>query len=153
MLFLLFQIGQDRYALDARQIVEVLPLVSITPLPQAPIGVAGVFMYRGVPVPVIDVNQLTMGSPSHSRLNTRLVVVHFPDSEGQTRLVGLIAERATETMRREASDFAASGVENDQAPYLGPVTTDASGLVQRMDVEKLLPPAVRRMLFTASASS
>jgi len=152
-LFLLFQIGQDRYALDVRQIVEVLPLVSITPVPQAPLGVAGVFMYRGVPVPVIDVNQLTVGRPSHSRLNTRLVVVHLPDGEGQTRLIGLIAERATETMRRDASDFAASGIANDEAPSLGPVTTDASGLVQRIDVEKLLSPAVRRMLFTASGTA
>jgi chemotaxis-related protein WspB len=153
MLFLLFQIGQGRYALDARQIVEVLPLVSITSLPQAPVGVAGVFMYRGVLVPVIDVNQLTVGRPAPSRLNTRIVVVHFPDGDGETRCVGLIAERATETLRRDAADFAASGVANDQTPYLGPVTTDARGLVQRMDVEKLLPAAVRRMLFTVSGAS
>ena len=30
MLFLLFQLGEDRYALDAGQVVEVLPLVGIT---------------------------------------------------------------------------------------------------------------------------
>ena len=33
-------------------IAEVLPLVDITAIPQAPAGVAGLFNYRGTPVPV-----------------------------------------------------------------------------------------------------
>jgi chemotaxis-related protein WspB len=33
------------------------------------------------------------------------------------------------------------------APYLGPVITDARGLVQRVDVTRLLPETVRDVLF------
>jgi chemotaxis-related protein WspB len=33
------------------------------------------------------------------------------------------------------------------APYLGPVITDARGLVQWVDVTKLLPETVRDVLF------
>ena len=36
MLFLLFELGTDRYALDALQIAEVLPLVAIKRIPRAP---------------------------------------------------------------------------------------------------------------------
>jgi len=50
MLFLLFQLGQDRYALEASRVIEVLPLVSLKRIPQAPRGVAGLFNYRGRPV-------------------------------------------------------------------------------------------------------
>ena len=50
MLFLLFELGTDRYALDARQIAEVLPLVAITQFPQMSPAVSGVFNYRGAPV-------------------------------------------------------------------------------------------------------
>jgi chemotaxis-related protein WspB len=148
MLFLLFQLGQDRYALDTSRVAEVLPLVAITQIPQAPPGVAGLFNYRGVPVPAIDLSQLTMGRPAQSRLNTRIVLVHYPDGIGGTHLLGLIAEKVTETVRRDKADFVASGVTNDRLPYLGPVATDARGLMQWIDVECLLPASVRDVLFT-----
>jgi chemotaxis-related protein WspB len=147
MLFLIFELGNDRYALDVRQIAEVLPLVSFKQVPRAPQAMNGLFNYRGAPVPVIDLSQLTLGRPSARRLSTRLVLVHYPDHTGQTHLLGLVAERATQTARHEASDFVASGVTNTGAPYLGPVVTDARGLLQWIDVRTLLPPSFRDMLF------
>ena len=150
MLFLIFELGNDRYALDVRQIAEVLPLVSFKQVPRAPQAMNGLFNYRGAPVPVIDLTQLTLGRPSARRLSTRLVLVHYPADTGQTHLLGLVAERATQTARHEASDFVASGVTNTGAPYLGPVVTDARGLLQWIDVRTLLPPSFRDMLFKES---
>jgi len=147
MLFILFQLGRDCYARDASQVVEVLPLVQVKKIPRAPAGVAGVFTYRGAPVPVIDLSELALGRPAHARLSTRLLLVHYPDATGTKRLLGLIAEKATETMRREAGDFVASGVKSDGAPYLGPVAHDARGLIQWVEVDKLLPASVREVLF------
>jgi len=147
MLFLLFELGKDRYALDARQVVEVLPLVGIKQVPQAPPSVAGILNYRGGPVPVIDVSQLTLGRPAERRLSTRIVLVHYPGADGHNRLLGLIAERATQTVRREETDFVASGVTNEAASYLGPVATDTRGLLQWLDARTLLPAEVRDMLF------
>ena len=43
MLFLLFQLGKERYALPASRVVEVVPLLELKQLPQAPKGVAGIF--------------------------------------------------------------------------------------------------------------
>jgi chemotaxis-related protein WspB len=147
MLLLLFQLGDDRYALDARQVAEVLPLVTITRIPHAPPGVAGVFNYRGAPVPAIDLSQLTIGRPAHARLSTRLVVVHYPDGSGNTRLLGLVAEKATGTVRRELGDFVASGVTNPETAHVGSVATDAGGLTHWIDLQKLLPESVRGVLF------
>jgi chemotaxis-related protein WspB len=152
MLFLLFQLGQDRYLLDTGRVAEVLPLVAITQIPQAPPGVAGLFNYRGVPVPVVDLSQLALGRPARSRLNTRIVLVHYPDGSGGTHLLGLIAERVTETVRRDEADFVASGVSSDRTPYLGPVATDARGLLQWIVVESLLPASVRDVLFTPAVA-
>ena len=50
-------------------------------------------------------------------------------------------------MRRAAEDFVASGVTDDQRPYLGPVATDAAGIVQWIRPAALLPPAVQAALF------
>jgi chemotaxis-related protein WspB len=148
MLFLLFELGQDRYALRADCIVEVLPLVAVRKIPQAPAGVAGVFNYCGAPVPVIDLSELVLGRRARIRLSTRIVLVHYADEGEKPHLLGLIAENATETLRRELSDFSESGITNDEAPYLGPVTSDARGLIQWIEVNSLLSASVRELLFT-----
>jgi chemotaxis-related protein WspB len=150
MLFLIFELGKDRYALDVRQIAEVMPLVGVKQIPKAPQAMKGLFNYRGAPVPVVDLSQLTLGRPSARRLSTRIVLVHYPDPSGRTHLLGLIAERATQTARHEPSEFVASGITNAGAPYLGPVVTDARGLLQWIDVRTLLPPSFRDLLFKES---
>jgi chemotaxis-related protein WspB len=45
MLFLIFELGNDRYALDVRQIAAVLPLVEVRRMPWAPQPVAGLCTY------------------------------------------------------------------------------------------------------------
>ena len=147
MLFLLFQLGKDRYALEASQVVEVLPLLNFKKIPQAPPGVAGAFNYRGAPVPVIDLSELTIGNPSRQRLSTRLVLVNYPLDSGGRRILGLIAEHATETVHLEPTDYLSAGVTVDEAPYLGPVAKDERGLIQWIEVKKLLPESMRELLF------
>jgi chemotaxis-related protein WspB len=142
MLFLKFRIGREGYALDATQIAEVLPLLEITRVPQAPAGVAGLVNYRGRSVPVIDLSDLMLGEPARLHISTRLILVRYGE-----HLLGLIAEQATETMRREAASFADSGIASDAAPYLGPVTQDGGRLIRWIEVQKLLPPAVSSVLF------
>ena len=67
MLFLLLEIGSDRYALEADRIVEVLPLVAMKGIPHAARGVAGAFDYHGTAVPVIDLSELALGRAAPSR--------------------------------------------------------------------------------------
>src|SRR5713101_4311912 len=108
MLFLLFHLDRNRYILDVRQVAEVLPLIGIIQVPQAPPFVAGMFNYRGALVPAIDLCQVMLGRPARQRLHTRILLVQYTDDSGATRLLGLIAERVTETLQRESSDFTAS---------------------------------------------
>ena len=147
MLFLYFQLGNDRYALDCSQVIEIVPLLDIKRIPQAPAAVAGAFNYRGKPVPVIDLSQLALGRPARRHMSTRIVVVIYPDAEGTQHLLGLIAEKATQTLRRDPADFTDSGVVTGDAPYLGPVAADPDGLLQWIEVKKLLPASVRDVLF------
>lgn len=148
MLFLLFQLGNDRYALEASRVVEVLPLVELKGLPQSPPGVAGVFNYRGQPVPAMDLCTLTLQRPAQECLSTRIIVVRCPGAEGQSHLLGLIAEQATETLRRNRQDFVNAGLKLEGAPYLGPVAVDAQGMIQWIHEDRLLPDPVRESLFT-----
>jgi chemotaxis-related protein WspB len=147
MLFLLFRLGEDLYALEAGRIGEVLPLVRIKSLPGTPAGIAGLINHRGAPVPVIDLSVLTMGRPAPHKLSTRIVLVRDTASDGTPRWLGLVLEQATETLRRDPGDFLSSGLGNAGRSYLGPVLPDDRGLIQWIDPRKLLPEDVRDMLF------
>lgn len=136
MLMLLFQIGGDRYALEASQVAEVLPLVHLQRVPHAPPGVAGIFDFHGELVPVVDLSQLMLGRPAAARVSTRIVLVRGQGETGD-RTFGLIAERATGTLRRRCEEFVDAGLRRDRVPLLGRVTTDAEGVIYWLDAQGL----------------
>ncbi|MNE47957.1 CheW-like domain protein [compost metagenome] len=109
---------------------------------------AGVFAHRGAVVPVIDVSALAFAQPAAARTSTRLVLVHLrADAQRPDLLLGLILEQATDTLRCNLADFQPYGLDNREAPYLGPVREDALGLLQWVQVDDLLPEDVRALLF------
>lgn len=138
MLYLLFELGKNRFAIEARRVVEVLPFLEINEILHAPGGVAGFFNHRGTLVPVIDLSELLMGNRAPRRLSTRIVLVGFSDRGGMSRQAGLIAEQATKTLEKEASEFVQSGIMSRGAAYLGPVAMEGKDYIQLIDPEKLL---------------
>ncbi|MFK3798750.1 MULTISPECIES: chemotaxis protein CheW [unclassified Pseudomonas] len=149
-LFLLFRIGTERYALEAAEVAEVLPRLMLKPIARAPHWVAGVFAHRGAVVPVIDLSALTFGEPAPLRTSTRVVLVHYRmGGDRPSQRLGLVLEHATDTLRCAVDEFKAYGLDNREAPYLGPVREDALGLLQWIRVQDLLTDDVRDMLFPA----
>ena len=140
---MLMQLGVNRYAIAAREVLEILPLVELRRLPHTPPEVAGLFIYRGATVPALDLCQLATGQPAQARLSTRIVLVDY--RPGQP--LGLIAEHVTETLRREPAEFQPAGLHEPAARYLGPVTRDACGIVQRLELQHLLSEALRARLY------
>lgn len=152
MLFITFQLGADRYALDALQVAEVLPLVTLKQLPHAPSAVAGIFNYHGQPVPVIDLSALTLGRQAKQLLSTRLILVHYQPTNNTSHLLGLIAEKATDTLRGDPEDFVSTGVTHPHTPYLGSIAPHPPGFIQRIDIHQLLPPELQAVLFQSAIS-
>jgi chemotaxis-related protein WspB len=146
MLFLLFQIGSGRYAIEAGRVVEVLPLLRVEQLPQSPSGLAGVLCYRGEPLPVIDLSSLILNRPAAQKLSTRILVVNCSDG----KRIGLIAEQANETLKRDPADFMQTGAALEGVPYLGPVTRDDRGFVLWLDPDQLPGGAAIRQLVEAA---
>ena len=153
MVYLLFQIGTDRYALEAARIVSVEPQVHLKRIPQSAKGVAGVFNYHGQAVPVVDLSDMALGQSAEPNLSTRLVLVRYACPDGEERLLGLLAEKATETARHTEADFQDPGIATEGTPYLGPVIHDARGIVQRVEITRLLTPEVRNSLWQQAAEA
>lgn len=151
MLYLLLRMGHARYALEARRIVEVVPRVELKPLPHSAAYVAGLFDYRGTLVPVIDLCRLTDGYACRDYLTSRIVLVDYPGAGGIRHTLGLLAEQVTETAKLEDNDFQPSGLRQPDAPYLGPYQHNDATLVQRLEIEHILPEDLRRNLFAECA--
>lgn len=138
MLLLLFYAGENLYALDSAQVVEVIPMVMLRPIHHAPDYVAGVFNYRSSIVPVIDLSYLIQGSACRSHLSTRIIMVNFTGRDGVNHCVGLMAERVTETLKTSDADLKHSEMRVEGAPYLGEIFMHEKGIIQRIHWEQLL---------------
>ena len=148
-LFLLFRLGDDRYAVAADAVVRVLPLqTTLKQVPGAPDWVAGVLVQEGAPVPVIDLSRMALGRPSRHLTSTRIVLVTYRHrGQEAARTLALMLEGVTETGHRDPADFVPCGLDSPRARYLGPVLDEPEGMLQWVDVDALLSDEARALLF------
>ncbi len=147
MLLLCFSFGDGRFAMDASEVVEVVSMVRLEPVPRAPDHVAGIMRCHGRTVPVIDLCALAAGRPAKDLLSTRIIIARYPTRDGTVHELGLIAEGVTETMRSDAGDFVRTGVSLGETSDLGNVVYDDEGMIQVVDAAALLPESTKNILF------
>ncbi len=138
MLVLLFYLGDTMYTMKCDRVREVAPIVKLKAVPHAPDYVSGLFNYRGVIVPVIDLRRLIQGQPCEMRMSTRVILVDYVKEDNTPYILGLMAERVTETARRDKSAFVAPGLHMKEAPYLGGLMMEETEMIQYVDLD-LLP--------------
>jgi len=139
MLLLLFEIAKGRYALDVRQIIEIVPLVKLKKISTAPAYVAGLMNYRGEGTPVIDLNQLVNSVPYEDSLSTRIIIIKYPVAGKGDMPLALIANNATETVRTKLTEPPPAGVLMDKTLYDREVIPEAGEMIQWFVIKKMLP--------------
>jgi chemotaxis-related protein WspB len=102
---------------------------------------------------VIDLTFLLSGCPSRRVLNTRIILVDYPDKRGTQHILGILAERIGISDRQEKRAFVDTGVRVPDAPYLGNISIDDQEMTQVVDIDKLLPDSLRESLFTEQETS
>jgi len=144
---LIFEVDGQRYGLEVTEVSKLLPCVRLRRLPQVPQYVAGVFRYRDMMVPVVDLSQLIRGKPAAFLLSTRIILVPYPAASGTSRFLGLLAERASHILEDSTAELEPSGIAVPEAPYLGRLSSSGGGIIQYVKVEHLLPEDLRERLF------
>ncbi len=153
MLMLLFYVGDERYAISAKSVVEVVPMVALKKVYHAPEYVAGLFNYRGQIVPVIDLCHLIQNQTCHLHLSTRIIMINYLVRDGENnvnRLLGLMAERVTETMNKPENELIPPTINVDKSAYLGGIINDEKGMIQYLRIENLLPDSQQAYLLPES---
>ena len=99
-LYLTFRLGEEVFAIDVKQVREVLDLTSITKVPRAPEFMRGVINLRGSVVPVVDL-KMKFGLPkTEGTLDTRIVVMEI-ELDGEITILGAMADSVHEVLELE----------------------------------------------------
>jgi chemotaxis-related protein WspB len=155
MQLLTFTVAGHDYAIESRNVVEVLPLVPGRPIPHTPDYVLGMFTYRGSLVPLVDLGLRLVGHRSGARLSTRLVVVEFPrpEAEGATPSafvrLALVAEEVVAIRSADPATAELPPLDLPDAPFLGRIFRLGDRTVQLVRVEHLLPADLAAGLYPA----
>lgn len=152
MIFLVFEMDGNPFALAANRIHRIIPFVSTRKLPHAPESVAGLLEYRGASVPVLDLSILMGFGPSPVNLSTRTILTHYIDSESSKPhgLLGLVAPEAIETIKISPSALTAKGIDIRNAPYLGAIASTEGQFIQTLELDSILPEELKKSLFADS---
>jgi len=137
MLVLLFYLGEVMYAITCEKVREIAPMVNLQKFPHTPDFFAGLFNYRGMIVPVIDLRQLIHGRACTHRLSTRIILIDYLKPDKTWAIFGLMAERVTEAVMKPEQDLIISNVSMQNAPYLGGVLMEKGAMIQYINVERL----------------
>ena len=146
MLALTFQIGHERVALDVRRIGEVVPRVPLQQSAGSPAWLAGTFVYRNCLVPVIDLHRLLGAGDCPSQLSSRIIVVPWEYPHLPPSWLGLLAAHVSEIREIQPPPHAPRGTLPGDEAELGPAMIDGEEILRVLDVERLLPAAVRERL-------
>ena len=147
MLLITCQAGEDRYAIESRDVCEVLPQANLQRPGGSPPWLAGLLIYRGSATPVIDLTRLTRGSPCPNRLSSRIVVLHV-ELDGVDRRFALLAENVglREIPAGADQSFGRSG----GPAALGSLRIDSRGVFQLLDPRLLMCKERQEVLFSAA---
>jgi purine-binding chemotaxis protein CheW len=95
--YLTFSLACEEYGISIVKVKEIIELMPITPIPQAPPFVKGVINLRGKVIPVIDLRiRFGMAPVEHSDRSC-IIVVDIAGAAG-TRLVGVMVDSVSDVL-------------------------------------------------------
>lgn len=143
---LVFTLDDVRYGIAARDVVEVVRAVAVTPVPGVPAVVLGVIDYRGALVPVFDTRMRFGHAPREERLEDQFVVVR-----AGARTAALRADHAERLVAIDAAAVEDPREQLASIEHIEGVTRLDDGLLLIHDPQRFLSAAEREALEAAMA--
>lgn len=127
-----FRLAGQEFAVPVGDVIEVVRMVAVTPLPDGVPWVVGVLNYRGRVVPVVDA-RVRLGLPRRAPgLDTPILIVAAGD-----RAAGLVVDSALEVLALPDGALAPPG-EYRATEAVSGVARQGRRLILLVDVERLV---------------
>ena len=151
MLAVVWEVGEERFTIDASQVVEVVPVVALHRASGLPAWVLGLGDYHGRLVPILDGPTLVEVAPEQPRLGSRILVVSV-EACGAKRLVGLQVSAVQGVASIDVADAAGHrGFRSSDAPHLAEVVRIGERTARRVVLDRFLAGARGGLLFGGDA--
>jgi purine-binding chemotaxis protein CheW len=145
-----FRLDQQLYALPIEPIVQIIEMVTITPIPQIEGAVEGVINVRGTPVIVINLRRHLGLPPVRLQLRTPIILAQVGG-----RMVGLIVDQVIDMLSLSGGQIARPDdflpQELSEMPLLQGLAHTPDGTVLLLDLEHLFQPQQVQNLARAAA--
>jgi purine-binding chemotaxis protein CheW len=128
-----FKLDDQEYALDIANVVQVVRMVAITQMPEAPEIVEGVINLRGKVIPVIDIRRRFGLLAKPYDLNTQLLITRMDG-----RMMALIVDVVSEVLTMPASSIEAPSEIAPQMKNLSAVGKLGDRLLLILDLDRIL---------------
>lgn len=132
-----FSVGDEEFCIDILKVQEIIRLVDITKIPNAPEYVEGVIDLRGKVIPIFDFRKRCnlYGGKEWGIQHKRIVVT----SVGE-RTVGLIVDNVSQVLKLEQGGISATPdvVKGFNADFISGVGRQGDKLLILLDLEKLI---------------
>ena len=131
--FLIFTVEGVKNALPLDVVLQVVPSVYITPLPQAPDAVRGTINYRGSLIPVFDLRRLFQFSPKPLHIDQCFLIC-----QTNLRMTALIADQVNGVASFADDDIQDPGVILPDLTRLKGVIKTQNGLIFIQNINAFL---------------
>lgn len=143
--WLFFRLGSQVYGLPVAPIEQIVPMVTITPLPEIGEPVAGVINVRGRAVPVVDLRRHVGRTEAAFLLDTPIVLAHIAGHS-----LGLVVDQVLEVMSLPPADLIAPAQilppALGEAPVVAALARISGTLALLLDPDHLFGPEQREAL-------
>jgi len=95
-----FRVGSETFGVPIQSVHEIVRMMDITSVPDAPVYIEGVINLRGKIIPVIDLRKRFGEKEIKSSKKNRILV-----AEVGTKMVGLVVDSASEVLKMPPSDI------------------------------------------------
>jgi chemotaxis-related protein WspB len=146
MLLLLFQAGDQQYALEISRVIQILPRATLRPCPATPDYISGILNFHGTPVVVVDLSRLLNGARSKQFMSTRIIIAEYKGRGGREILLGLMAECATTVTKKDHFELIDNVLKTPGVNCLGKMFRDGEQLIQLVKVEEIMPAEFENIL-------
>lgn len=133
MSLLVFNVGENGYAIDSQYILRIVPYVELKKIPSMPFYFAGILNLGGQAIPVVDFCQFIEQRPARLLLSSRLMIVKDPHPESEFML-GIIGEQVRELIDIKKEEFTSTAFSPVSFPYLNRVLSRNEQMIQYLDL-------------------
>ena len=136
--FLTFRLGEETFAANVSQVLNILEMIRITEVPRTPEYMKGIINLRGEVLPVID-TRLKFGMAAAGYTKNTCILVIEVELNNESVKVGALVDSVLEVLEIRESDIKPSPVINEKSKsqFIKGVIKSDDTFIIALDVNKV----------------